>query len=456
MQHVILDCIESDRKGKASSEKLIEGYHSLLESIETMVHTNSFMIMNINRCIDYTKASNGVHLVPKLETVCLHDAIISPIKIMNNQQTRVKIITNIIDQNIAKNIITDNQWLQENILCLLSNAVKYTIGESVQLSLSLIDQNIEEGTMNNDDEIRTSMKLNSTDLIGDFNMHCIDIENGDIKKQIDLLVCTQHILIEIEDFGKGLSKEAKNKLFQPFNQDIHQSGGSSTGLGLFSLARRIDALEGKYGVLNRKDNQNGCRFWFSIPYQPDRNIVSLLPDRNIVEEEKITSTTPMVESKNNISLDVPSKLVPPILPQAINLRILVVDDSISILKVTTLMLKRLGCIVDNALNGQESLEMTIKQFDNNIPYDVVLTDIQMPIMDGFEYTRLLRIIENKYNENNQILRHQLIIGVSANSDDRTAATAEEVGIDAFLSKPFSTKSFLDLVDKSFSTKIISN
>jgi len=396
--------------------------------------------MTINRCIDYTKASNGVHLVPKHDTVCLHDAIISPIKIIDYQQTRIHIEIVDISSEISKYVITDSQWLQENILCLLSNAVKYSVGESVRVSTSLI-------------------KIDATDGCSKFEF--IGQDKSDDSKFTDIEIGSHsneysvQILIEIEDTGKGLSDEAKNKLFQPFNQDIHQRGGNSTGLGLFSLARRLDALEGKYGVLNRKDNQNGCRFWFSIPYQPDRNIVSLLPDRNIVEEEKITSTTPMVESKNNISLDVPSKLVPPILPQAINLRILVVDDSISILKVTTLMLKRLGCIVDNALNGQESLEMTIKQFDNNIPYDVVLTDIQMPIMDGFEYTRLLRIIENKYNENNQILRHQLIIGVSANSDDRTAATAEEVGIDAFLSKPFSTKSFLDLVDKSFSTKIIS-
>lgn len=87
-----MDCIEVYRKGQATTEKLIDGYHSLLDSIEGMVHTNSFMIMTINRCIDYTKASNGVHLVPKLESVCLHDTIMSPINMMNYQQSRVKII----------------------------------------------------------------------------------------------------------------------------------------------------------------------------------------------------------------------------------------------------------------------------------------------------------------------------------------------------------------------------
>lgn len=333
-----------------------------------------------------------------------------------------------------------------NILCLLSNAIKYTIGESVQISISLIDQNIDELTTLNDDETRGFLKDNSPDSAsGDITMRYIDIESGDNdneRQNNDNILCTHHILIEIEDHGKGLSKEAKNKLFQPFNQDIHQRGGSSTGLGLFSLARRIDALDGKYGVLDRKDNQNGCRFWFTIPYKPDRNITSM------VEIEIASINSPIVESAIN-NLNSPPTLIPPIsLPQStIKLRILVVDDSISILKVTTLMLKRLGCTVDNALNGQESLDMTIKQFDCHTPYDVVLTDIQMPIMDGFQYTRELRMIENEFNKTNQSLtRHQLVIGVSANSDDRTASTANEVGIDAFLSKPFSTKSFLHLVD----------
>jgi len=445
-----LDCIEVYRKGQATNEKLIDGYHSLLDSIEGMVHTNSFMIMTINRCIDYTKASNGVHLVPKLESVCLHDTIMSPIKIMNYQQSRVKIIFEIIDDHISKNIITDKQWLQENILCLLSNAVKYTIGESVQISISLIDHDIDEGTTLNDDETRGFMKDISHDSAsGDITMRYIDIEskdNDNERQNNNNILCTHQILIEIEDHGKGLSKEAKSKLFQPFNQDIRQRGGSSTGLGLFSLARRIDALDGKYGVFDRKDNQNGCRFWFTIPYKPDQNITSMV-------EIEIGSITPIVKSAIN-NLNSPSTLIPLIsLPQSIiKLRILVVDDSISILKVSTLMLKRLGCIVDNALNGQESLDMTIKQFDCHTPYDVVLTDIQMPIMDGFQYTRELRIIENEFNKTNQqssITRHQLIIGVSANSDDHTASTANEVGIDAFLSKPFSTKSFLHVVDNYY-------
>jgi len=268
----------------------------------------------------------------------------------------------------------------------------------------------------------------------------VDLESGDECQELNEPVTVLHLLFEIEDTGTGLSDEAKSKLFQPFNQDVHQRGGNSTGLGLFSLARRLDALGGKYGCLNRKDNQRGCRFWFSFPYQPDTSIIFFNDESDKIKPPSIPMA---VLSSEELPQFIPSRSI-----RKKSLRVLVADDSTSILKVTTLLLKRLGCDVDNALNGRESLEMTIKQYENISPYDVVLTDIQMPIMDGYEYAKAIRMIESQYNqENNSNSRHQLIIGVSANSDDRTVSTAVEMGIDALLSKPFSTQSFLELMDQ---------
>ena len=412
MQHIIFDTIQNYKNGQSSYEMMIDSFNSLLEYIQGMVHTNTFMIMTVNRCIDYTKASNGVHLVPKLESVCLRDAIMSPIKLIDYQQSRINIEMVDISDEISKNIMTDNQWIQENILCLLSNAVKYSVGDSVRVSSSLVQFN--------DAIDKTKFEIIHQE-------RCTDSKIDDVEIGRNTMINSGHILIEIEDTGNGLSDEAKNKLFQPFNQDIHQRGGNSTGLGLFSLARRIDALNGRYGVLDRKDNQNGCRFWFTIPYQP-------APIPTAIEQVGIVDKSPPVLEKS------------PTPNQKLKLKVLVVDDSMSILKVTTLMLTRLGCSVDNACNGQESLEMTIKQFESKSPYDVVLTDIQMPILSGFEYAKELRSIEYKFNsQNNHSYRHQLVIGVSADSNDHTASTADEVGIDAFLTKPFSIKAFLDLV-----------
>eukprot|EP01031_Cornospumella_fuschlensis_P025063 gene25063-30272_t len=73
---------------------------------------------------------------------------------------------------------------------------------------------------------------------------------------------------EVSDHGIGLSDEAMLTLFNPFKQAQRLAGG--TGLGLYSLARRIEALRGDYGVYGRPDEQQGSVFWFAIPYRPDR------------------------------------------------------------------------------------------------------------------------------------------------------------------------------------------
>ena len=92
------------------------------------------MLMTINRCIDYTKASKGMKLVPKYETVDLREALQFPIECMINIQERIGITLSPLSEKICRFIITDKQWLQENLLCLLSNAVKYSTEGNVTIN----------------------------------------------------------------------------------------------------------------------------------------------------------------------------------------------------------------------------------------------------------------------------------------------------------------------------------
>lgn len=95
------------------------------------------MLMTINRCLDSTKASNSLKLVPKYETMELADVLQMPLQCMTNIQQRIKIILPpYTEQSICSHIITDKRWLQENILCLLSNAVKYSAGGDVWITVS--------------------------------------------------------------------------------------------------------------------------------------------------------------------------------------------------------------------------------------------------------------------------------------------------------------------------------
>jgi hypothetical protein len=85
---------------------------------------------------------------------------------------------------------------------------------------------------------------------------------------------TDMLRITVEDTGPGLSEEAMEKLFhhQAAKQGQRFTGG--TGLGLFSLAKRTEALGGRCGVHARDDGKPGCVFWFAIPYRPDNSFES--------------------------------------------------------------------------------------------------------------------------------------------------------------------------------------
>jgi CheY-like chemotaxis protein len=145
----------------------------------------------------------------------------------------------------------------------------------------------------------------------------------------------------------------------------------------------------------------------------------------------------------------------------------VVDDAPSILKMTSMLLTKKGHTVDKAVNGAEALGLVINHLgDASSPsYDVVLMDLQMPVMDGPTAIRRIRAAERKAAEEGrdragdlesggkawqyQARPHrQLIIALSANSDSDTMQEALDAGADYFMSKPFTYETFRELIARS--------
>mmetsp|Transcript_32388 Transcript_32388/g.54158 ORF Transcript_32388/g.54158 Transcript_32388/m.54158 type:complete len:838 (-) Transcript_32388:846-3359(-) len=128
-------------------DSIHESLDDMLHSIDNMRSTNSFMIMTINRCIDYTKASRGLKLVPKMATTSLQGAIDTALCCLQTLQSRIPIRLNPLSKEIETYVITDIQWLEEKILCLVSNAVKYSTRGEVTVSVALVEgrENEEEG-----------------------------------------------------------------------------------------------------------------------------------------------------------------------------------------------------------------------------------------------------------------------------------------------------------------------
>jgi CheY-like chemotaxis protein len=379
----------SKKEDELMNSKILSNITIVLETAAQMQNINSFMTMTINRCIDYTKATKGIKLSPKYETINLSQSLQLPMSCMKSLQENSSTNESIIDLNtlsltkICTHIITDKQWLQENILCLLSNAEKYSPKNSkITIDIRLIPVT---SIMNNNKTVRTPPQIR----------------------------------FEVEDLGIGISPDIRATLFNPFKQAQRLTGG--TGLGLFSLAKRIEALDGKCGVEERRDGREGSRFWFEFPYRPDM-------------ESSYSSNADEASGRfsleNGVQLMEDSKLF--VSSPHGTMKILLVEDTISISKMISKLLRAEGHTVEVAVHGGEAVTQL---HSNPGSFDVIIMDLQMPVMDGLEATRRIRAFDPNG------LKKEFIIGCSANSDTDTVQEAFRAGVDTFMGKPFTLKTF---------------
>jgi signal transduction histidine kinase/CheY-like chemotaxis protein len=418
----LLEKVSADFQRKCGGEILDP--RSILQSLNS---TCKFMGMAINRSQDFMRASNNIPLVPTIETVDLKAAINMSVACINQLQTVRPIIAHPLELGICSHIITDKHWLSENVLCLLSNAIKFggsgVVDVRVQVINSTIRKSASYGVFTSLFSVNgkvTDLSLSGKsdkDLFNAVPLACDDkIPPPPFNGQ-------EMVLVTVEDTGVGITDEDRNILFQPLKQTQRGVGGA--GLGLFCLSKRTEALGGTAGVTSRTDGKQGSMFWFTFPYKPDFVLakVDAYIDAVSIEEDK------------------PMNLLKP-------RRVLIVDDSLSILKVTSRLLKINGHTATTAANGLIGLQM-LKNSMVNDDFDMVLTDIQMPIMDGIEATVLFRQFEKELMEKeNKPLpgcdmqrgrKKMLIIGMSATTDDHSRLQALNAGVDFFIPKPFAYK-----------------
>ena len=342
----------------ASIQPLLKQYfnnsYSVYDHLDGMTQ---FLLMAINRSQDFVKAKSGVAIKPSLETIDMMQCTELVKKIMDNQSNGRQVIIHPIDTlQLCPHVITDRQFFLDNLLCLVSNACKYSdVGSVVDVNIRLVSD------------------ATFFDTSSDPSFESIPIDSPTAKKKV---------LVSVEDNGIGISADDQNNLFEPFKQAQRRTGG--TGLGLYSLKKRIQALHGDCGVTSCKDNKQGSVFLFSFPYRPDTqhlmlissataimpptfiNYAEMTPILKVAGQDTSTSTRPLPDVV----------VVPNESPKIPKLRILLTDDSASILKVTSRFLRMNGHEVTTAENGSQ----TIKQINyDELMFDVLVTDLQMPV-----------------------------------------------------------------------------
>ena len=213
----------------------------------------------------------------------------------------------------------------------------------------------------------------------------------------------------IKDNGIGISKDFQESLFEPFEREKNTtiSGISGSGLGLAIAKNLVDLMGGSIHV----DSTVGCGSTFTVTLR--------LP----IQDQPLSADSATED----------------ILTQLLNQKILLVEDNEINLEIETELLSGLGLIIDTAENGKDAIEKVAGSTPNE--YSLILMDIQMPVMNGWQAAKAIRELDNP------ALARIPIIALSANAFESDKRASIESGMNAHLPKPLDIPYLLETVAK---------
>lgn len=344
--------------------------HEQREYLTAIKSSGNTLMVVINDVLDISKIEAGKMTFERIPFK-VSSVINTIIDLFSPKAEEKKIsLKKVIDPAIPKFLLGDQVRLNQILMNLVSNAVKFTQSGEVILSASL----------DREDDENTFLKF------------------------------------VVKDTGRGIPEDRMETLFDDFTQassDITRKYGG-TGLGL-SISKRLVELQG--GIITVKSKENvGSEFIIKLKFG------------KVQETEEFQD---VIEEENYDDLQLPP------------LDILLVEDN----PVNQLLAQKLlfdwGCNVDTADNGKIAVQ---KLTDNS--YDIVLMDIKMPEMDGYEATQYIR------TKLKAPVCNIPILALTAHAATWEAEKCIEAGMNDYISKPFNIKEFFKLITKYSRNKVI--
>ncbi len=347
--------------------------------VKRLQSSGKSLLKLINNILDLSKIEAGM-VKQKIVPFNLEILITEAIQMMAIKAKEKKIkLTSHIQPAVPLEIIGEPVHLQQILVNLLGNAIKFTKEGHVRLEVSCnaIDQNL-----------------------------------------------SQQIVFVIEDTGIGISADKQKIIFDPFTQAETSATRKydGSGLGLAISKKLVEAGGGKLGLKSKIGE--GSTFFFELPFE--------LQTPTTTDDSVGAAHVEHPEAQDSISTG--NNNDPEELPI---LRILLAEDSKDNRFVMEKLLSTIPCLLEVAENGKEAVKKFVSSH-----WDLVLMDMQMPEMNGYDATREIRGWEKK-----QGLEPVPIIAVTAYALKDDQEKCFEVGCTAYLSKPLTKADFLETVLK---------
>ncbi len=344
-----------------------------LNAAETIKRNGVYLLNIVDDLLDLSKIEAGKMTIERI--ACSPCRIVAEVASLTRVGAEVRGVAFNIEYIgvIPESIQTDPTRLRQILVNLIGNAIKFTGGGSIRLITRLVDE-------------------------GDRPI----------------------VQFDIVDTGIGMTEEQIASLFQPFTQadaaTTRKFGGTGIGLNLSRHLARM--LGGDVAIVESKPGV-GTRFRAIIP-------TGRIDGVKMIEDPLLaTIVTPAA-----------TEAIAPIeegLPRGY--RVLLAEDGPDNQRLVSLMLKKAGAEVHIAENGRIAVDRALAALEQGSPFDIILMDIQMPVLDGYAATKLLRA--------KGYAGPIVALTAYAMPDDR--AKSREAGCDDHVAKPVTRKKLIEAI-----------